>query len=78
MRLLLDLAPNEACHATFVTKSAVGSYPTISPLPFFKGGILSAALSVKVKLKAYSARPLTGIFSEGARTFLYLIVLTMK
>lgn len=31
--LLLGLAPDEVCHAVAVTVDAVGSYPTISPLP---------------------------------------------
>jgi len=33
IRLLLDLAPKEVFTAVFVTKNAVSSYPTISPLP---------------------------------------------
>lgn len=32
-RRLFDLAPAGVCHATHVTVSAVGSYPTFSPLP---------------------------------------------
>ena len=30
---LFGLAPNEVCHAVSVTRNAVGSYSTISPLP---------------------------------------------
>ena len=30
---LRGLAPNGVCHATDVTAGAVGSYPTVSPLP---------------------------------------------
>ena len=30
---LFGLAPGRVCHATSVTGSAVGSYPTVSPLP---------------------------------------------
>ncbi len=32
-RLLLGLAPDEACHAASVAGCPVGSYPTLSPLP---------------------------------------------
>ena len=32
---LFGLAPDEVYPATFVTKSAVGSYPTVSPLPYY-------------------------------------------
>ena len=32
-RRLFDLAPTGVCHAIGVTADAVGSYPTISPLP---------------------------------------------
>ena len=32
-RSLFGLAPGGACHAAPVTRSAVGSYPTLSPLP---------------------------------------------
>jgi len=30
---LFGIAPGGACHAGFVTKTPVGSYPTLSPLP---------------------------------------------
>ena len=59
---LFGLAPGGACHAVPVTRSAVGSYPTLSPLPSFalrtpegepfvvqrtkEGGLLSVALSL--------------------------------
>jgi hypothetical protein len=45
---LFGLAPREVYPATFVTKSAVRSYRTISPLPLteVRGGIFSVALSV--------------------------------
>ena len=38
---LFGLAPNEVCRAVSVTRNAVGSYPTISPLPVLAnvGGI---------------------------------------
>ena len=46
---LFGLAPGGACRAVPVTRSAVGSYPTLSPLPPWpkpKGGLLSVALSL--------------------------------
>jgi hypothetical protein len=46
---LRGLAPNGVCHATDVTAGAVGSYPTVSPLPsstrVLGGGLFSVALS---------------------------------
>lgn len=49
---LFGLAPNGVYHATPVTGSAVGSYPTLSPLPAntpqgMTGGLLSVALSLR-------------------------------
>ncbi len=32
-RFLFGIAPGGACHAGLVTKTPVGSYPTLSPLP---------------------------------------------
>tara|TARA_B100000941_G_scaffold145203_1_gene103115 strand:- start:164 stop:445 length:282 start_codon:yes stop_codon:yes gene_type:complete len=46
---LFDLAPKRVCNAIFVTKNAVSSYLTISPLPY-KGGVFSAALSLSFHL----------------------------
>jgi hypothetical protein len=43
---LFGLAPGEVCRATLVTQGAVGSYPTLSPLPSMLGGLLSVALSL--------------------------------
>ena len=72
---LFGLAPGRVCHAIFVTKDAVGSYPSVSPLPLthrsiterrINGGIFSVALSVT----CYSAWPLTSTLLFGARTFL--------
>jgi hypothetical protein len=43
---LFGLAPGGACLAIPVTRNAVGSYPTLSPLPrTCRGGLLSVALS---------------------------------
>lgn len=43
---LFGLAPGGVCLATHVAMCAVGSYPTLSPLPAKAGGILSVALSL--------------------------------
>ncbi len=45
---LFDLAPGRVCRAPSVTSRAVGSYPTVSPLPRGcpRGGLFSVALSV--------------------------------
>src|SRR5216117_3408325 len=46
-RCLFGLAPTGGCRAAPVARRAVGSYPTVSPLPFgYKGGLFSVALSV--------------------------------
>ena len=53
-RSLFGVAPSGACHATAVASRAVGSYPTVSPLPATDpkrtleeaGGLFSVALSV--------------------------------
>jgi hypothetical protein len=51
-RRLFGLAPTGGYRATAVTSDAVGSYPTVSPLPFPRararvpGGLFSVALSV--------------------------------
>ncbi len=42
---LFGLAPTGGCRAAPVARRAVGSYPTVSPLPFgYKGGLFSVAL----------------------------------
>ena len=53
-RSLFGVAPSGACHAAAVASRAVGSYPTVSPLPATDpkrtleeaGGLFSVALSV--------------------------------
>ena len=47
-RSLFGLAPGGACHAADVAAGAVGSYPTVSPLPSAEaaGGLFSVALSL--------------------------------
>jgi hypothetical protein len=44
---LFGLAPGGVYHAVPVARSAVGSYPTLSPLPRGRGGLLSVALSLR-------------------------------
>ncbi len=48
MRALFGLAPGGVYHAAHVSARAVGSYPTLSPLPLTvaRGGLLSVALSL--------------------------------
>ena len=46
MSSLFGLAPGGVYLATTVTSGAVGSYPTLSPLPCKHGGLLSVALSL--------------------------------
>lgn len=43
---LLEIAHRRVYQAFILTNKAVGSYPTISPLPTKVGGFLSVALSV--------------------------------
>lgn len=43
---LLEIAHRRVYHAPIFTNRAVGSYPTLSPLPTEVGGLLSVALSV--------------------------------
>ncbi|AGT08055.1 hypothetical protein JCM7686_0946 [Paracoccus aminophilus JCM 7686] len=45
-RSLFGIAPGGACLAGPVTRPAVGSYPTVSPLPIKMGGLFSVALSL--------------------------------
>jgi len=46
LQSLFGLAPRGVYRAFDVTTEAVGSYPTISPLPRSRGGMFSVALSV--------------------------------
>src|SRR5216117_1356901 len=49
-RCLLGLAPTGGYRAAPVTRRAVGSYPTVSPLPLnLQGGLFSVALSVALR-----------------------------
>ncbi len=44
---LFGFAPGGVCLAVCVAAAAVGSYPTLSPLPAMAGGLLSVALSLR-------------------------------
>ena len=46
MRPLFGIAPGGACRAVPVTRTAVGSYPTVSPLLRKRSGLFSVALSL--------------------------------
>ena len=53
---LFGLAPDGVYRAVRVTTSAVGSYPTVSPLPVLRraiGGLLSVALSVAFTVRLW-------------------------
>src|SRR5690606_4383805 len=51
---LFGLAPGGVCRAASVAGRAVGSYPTLSPLPRKRGGLLSVALSLGLPPPAVS------------------------
>ena len=56
-RPLFGFAPGGACRALEVTFKAVGSYPTVSPLPAPKaGGFISVALSLGLPRPAVNRR----------------------
>ncbi len=58
---LFGLAPGGACHAVPIAGSAVGSYPTLSPLPTAEaeGGLLSVALSLRSPSAGVARRHIT-------------------
>jgi len=69
-RSLFGLAPGGVCRAPPVTRRAVCSYHTVSPLPGHAvarapGGLFSVALSFESPRLAVSQHP-----AQGARTFL--------
>ena len=68
--LLLDFAPDEVYHADPVTRIAVGSYPTFSPLPKIHFSVPKAVSFLWHFLSLFSARVLPGVMLSGARTFL--------
>jgi hypothetical protein len=72
---LSDLAPGGACRAASVAGSAVGSYPTVSPLPAHplgagRGGLVSVALSLGFGVAPSPAGRYPAPCLRGARTFL--------
>lgn len=73
---LFGLAPDGVYRAVRVAASAVSSYLAVSPLPdpdACAAGHRRSALCCtfrRLRLAAYSARPLAGILLCGARTFL--------
>ena len=70
---LFGLAPDGVYRAVRVTTSAVGSYPTVSPLPDLReepSAVCSLLHFPSLSPEGYGARPLAGILLYGARTFL--------
>ena len=78
---LFGLAPDGVFRALAITRQAVSSYLTFSPLPNPKivGGVFSVALSVErlappsrvyLRLDAWRPAKLRGIAPSGVRTFL--------
>src|SRR5207247_352107 len=65
-RCLLGLAPTGGCRAAPVARRAVGSYPTVSPLPFGS----RAVCSLWPCPSPCGAQALPGGLPCGARTFL--------
>jgi hypothetical protein len=61
-RRLFGLAPAGGYRATTVTSGAVGSYPTVSPLPSYRrepnsGGLFSVVLSVALRRPGVTWQP---------------------
>ena len=65
-RSLFGIAPGGACRAVPVTRSAVGSYPTVSPLPCTQGGLVLCGAFPGVTPAGRYPAPLL----HGVRTFL--------
>src|SRR5262249_18801051 len=57
---LFGLAPGGVWRAPPVTRRAVGSYPTVSPLPACAGGLFSVPLSFGLPRLAVSQHPALG------------------
>src|SRR5687767_15689336 len=64
---LFGLAPGGACHAVPVTRSAVGSYPTLSPFPAPRGRRFAFCGAIPRVAPGGCCPP---PFHRGARTFL--------
>ena len=73
---LFGLAPGGACLAIPVTRNAVGSYPTLSPLPRnppenwqARGGLLSVALSLGFAVARIPGRTLSAALPTWSPDF---------
>jgi len=66
----LALLPAGVCHAAHVAMCAVGSYPTVSPLPPVKVAVCFLWHFPSRAARAIRAQVLPGSLSTGARTFL--------
>ena len=69
-RRLFGLAPTGGCRAASVTRSAVGSYSTVSPLPVARLRLLRAVCFLWPYPSPFGAQALPGSLPGGARTFL--------
>ena len=70
-RRLFGLAPTGGYPAIAVTSDAVGSYPTVSPLPFLRSyNRLRAVCFLWPCPSPFGAQALPGSLPYGARTFL--------
>ena len=69
-RRMLGLAPTGVCRAAHVAMSAVGSYPTVSPLPSRKMAVSSLWHFPSRTTRVTHAQVLPGSLFTGARTFL--------
>ena len=69
-RRLFGLAPAGGYRATAVTSGAVGSYPTVSPLPRFRTKPAGAVSFLWPYPSPFGAQVLPGSLPFGARTFL--------
>jgi len=67
---LFGLAPSGVCRAVPVTRPAVRSYRTVSPLPAVTGVTASAVYSLLHFPWALAPQALPGALPYGARTFL--------
>ena len=69
-RRLFGLAPTGGYRATTVTSGAVGSYPTVSPLPSRTLRSFRAVSFLWPFPSPFGAQALPGSLPYGARTFL--------
>jgi AraC-like DNA-binding protein len=69
-RRLFGLAPTGGCRAPLLTLGAVGSYPTVSPLPWLALRLPRAVCFLWPSPSPRGAQALPGSLPFGARTFL--------